>query len=109
MPDAINVAQLQRMQTPITGNDRMEDLPVPQQADPHADTSFTETLRSAIDQVDEAQKASEGQMEAYIAGEQDDLHEVTIAMNQAQIHFQTMAEVRNRTMEAYQELMQMQV
>lgn len=108
MSDAINVAQLQRLQQPRGGDDQFEELPVPQQEDPDG-PSFSDTLQGAIESVDQAQKASEGQIEAFVAGEQDDLHEVTIAMNQAQLHFQMMTEARNRTMEAYQELMQMQI
>jgi len=70
---------------------------------------FGATLRGAIGRVDESQKAANAQVEAFISGEQEDLHEVMISMNEAQLHFQLMTEVRNRGLETYQELMRMQV
>jgi len=70
---------------------------------------FSNTLREAIGNVDGAQKEAGAQIEAFVAGEQEDLHEVMIAMNQARLYFQLMTEVRNRGLETYQELMRMQV
>ncbi|MFN3596089.1 MAG: flagellar hook-basal body complex protein FliE [Rubricoccaceae bacterium] len=70
---------------------------------------FAGTLREAIGNVDSAQKEAGAQVEAFVAGEQENLHEVMIAMNQARLYFQLMTEVRNRGLETYQELMRMQV
>lgn len=99
----MTVSQLQRLrQTGLTDG----QLPVPQN---RPQTSFGDTLRDAIGKVDASQQAADEQVEAYVAGEQDDLHEVMIAMNQAKLSFQLMTEVRNRALETYQELMRMQV
>ena len=70
---------------------------------------FGETLSGALDRVDQAQKASDAQVEAFIAGETENTHEVMIAMNQAELHFQLLTEVRNKLLDGYQELMRMQV
>ena len=59
--------------------------------------------------MDGAQKVADEQVEAFIAGEQENVHEVMISMNEAKMHFQLMTEVRNRMLETYQELMRMQV
>ncbi len=99
----MTVAQLQRLQaTPDGGR-----LPLPRQQE--GTTSFGDTLQNAIDQVDGAQKTADSQMEAFVAGETDNLHEVMISMNQARLTFQLMTEVRNKTLDTYQELMRMQV
>lgn len=71
--------------------------------------AFGETMTNALDRVDQAQKASEAQVEAFIAGETENTHEVVIAMNQAELHFQLLTEVRNKLLDGYQELMRMQV
>ena len=75
--------------------------------------SLSDTVHSALDhaigKVDQAQKAAGDQVSAFIAGDQENLHEVVIAMNQAEIYLQMMTEVRNRMLETYQELMRMQV
>lgn len=109
MPLSMNVAQLQRLQQAFP-TDEPQALPQPRQSEGAAGRpSFTDTLNEAIHKVDGTQKAAEGQIEAYIAGEQENLHEVMIAMNQAKLHFQLMTETRNKLLETYQELMRMPV
>ena len=66
-------------------------------------------MRQAIAEVDGAQKTADQQITAFVAGEQENVHEVMIAMNEARLSFQLMTEVRNRMLETYQELMRMQV
>lgn len=107
----MNVAQLQRIQqvSPSTGADGPRQLPQPREGDGADGPSFGDTLEKAIDKVDGAQKEAEGQIEAFVAGEQENLHEVMISMNQAKLHFQLMTETRNRMLEGYQELMRMPV
>lgn len=100
----MNIAQLQRLRA--TGTEDGTRLPQPR--DPQG-PGFGDTLRDAVNQVDEAQKAADQQIEAFVAGEQENLHEVMISMNQAKLAFQLMTEVRNKTLETYQELMRMQV
>lgn len=70
---------------------------------------FGDTLSQAIDRVDVAQKAADAQVEAFVAGETENVHEVMISMNQAELHFQMLTEVRNKVLEGYQEIMRMQV
>ena len=78
-------------------------------AKPAAGPAFGDTLADAVGRVDQAQKAADAQVEAFVAGETENAHEVMIAMNQAELHFKLMAEVRNKLLDGYQELMRMQV
>ncbi len=103
----MNISQLQRVQQATPGPERQ--LPTPQFDDQDDTPSFTKTLANAIDSVDGAQKLADQNIESFVAGETEDLHEVMISMNQAKLHFQLMTEVRNRSLETYQELMRMQV
>jgi flagellar hook-basal body complex protein FliE len=73
------------------------------------ETGFANTLNEAINRVDGAQQVANRNIEAYVAGEMDDLHEVMISMNTAKATFNLMTEVRNRVLESYQELMRLQV
>lgn len=100
----MNIAQLQRLRTQGLGDGA--GLPQPRGTD---DSSFADTLRDAVGQVDSLNKAADEQIEAFVAGEQENLHEVVIAMNQAKLSFQLMTEVRNKMLETYHELMRMQV
>lgn len=100
----MNISQLQRLRQAATD----EGLGLPTPHDP-GKPAFGDALENAINKVDGAQKAADGQIEAFVSGEQENLHEVMIAMNEAKLSFQLMTEVRNRMLETYQELMRMQV
>lgn len=100
----MNISQLQRLRQGAT--DEGLGLPTPQGP---GKPPFGDALEDAINKVDGAQKAADGQIEAFVSGEQENLHEVMIAMNEAKLSFQLMTEVRNRMLETYQELMRMQV
>ncbi|MDZ7772874.1 MAG: flagellar hook-basal body complex protein FliE [Balneolaceae bacterium] len=71
--------------------------------------SFTDMIRKAINDVDEAQKTADGKVEDVIMGRTDNIHEVMISMEKAQLSFQLMTEVRNKAVETYQELSRMQI
>ncbi len=71
--------------------------------------SFTEMLTKAINGVDETMKTSEQNMQDYIAGKTDNVHDVMISMQRAQMSFQMMVEIRNKAVEAYSEISRMQI
>ena len=54
-------------------------------------------------------KASEQSVQNYISGKTDNIHEVMISMQQSQLSFQMMVEVRNKLVDTYQELSRMQI
>ena len=78
-------------------------------ARPTTGPAFGETLAGAVDRVDAAQKTADAHVEAFVAGEAGNVHDVMIAVNQAEVHFQLLTEVRNKLLDGYQELMRMQV
>ncbi len=80
----------------------------PGQANPTGAPSFTETLRNAINGVSEAQ-ATSGQLQAaFERGDPGaDLARVMVASQQAQVAFRATVEVRNRMVQAYQDVMNM--
>lgn len=72
-------------------------------------TSFGDTLTQAIDKVNDMQKAADKQMQAVATGEQTNISEVMIAAEKADIALKLMMTVRNKVIDAYQEVMKMQV
>ena len=70
--------------------------------------SFGNFLKDAIDQVNNLEKSSSGEMEKFL-DEKTDLHSVMIALEKADLSFQTMMQVRNKIVSAYQEIMKSQV
>jgi flagellar hook-basal body complex protein FliE len=74
-----------------------------------ADKSFAQTLTEAIGQVNELQKDSDVKAEALATGKTDDIAGVMLAAEKADIALRTMVQVRNKIIDAYQEIMRMQV
>jgi len=72
-------------------------------------TSFGDTLRDAISAVNDVQKASDLAVQKLMTGESQDLHATLIAVQKADLSFQMMMQVRNKIVQAYQEIMRMQV
>jgi len=71
--------------------------------------SFSETLKQLISDVNNLQLEADQQMRLMAAGQAENLHDVMIAVEKAGISFELLMEIRNKVLEAYQELMRMQV
>lgn len=72
-------------------------------------TSFAQTFNDAISSVDRSQKNSEKLMTQLATGQKTDVAEVMIAVEKSEIAFQLLTQVRNKIINAYQEVMKMQV
>lgn len=71
---------------------------------------FAQVLKQSIDQVNQVQQVAQEQQLAFQAGEQGaDLQDVMVSLQKASLSFQTMVQVRNKLVGAYQEIMNMQV
>jgi flagellar hook-basal body complex protein FliE len=71
---------------------------------------FADLLRSSIAAVNEAQSSSYEMAAALERGDRSvSLPEVMIALQKASLSFQAMTEVRNRLVNAYQEIMNMPI
>lgn len=71
-------------------------------------TSFGDTLKKALEEVSVAQEASQDIIQAFLRGEQVELHEVMAATEEAGIALEMLIEVRNKFTEAYRTLVNMQ-
>ena len=85
---AVNISQLQRARAEQLGSDLARALPRPQEYRKGDPSEFGNILKDAVDRVDDVQKLADGELTSWVAGEQEDLHEVMIAMNHAQLSFQ---------------------
>ncbi len=71
---------------------------------------FTELMTQAIDKVNEVQHASGAISKSYIQGDPNvDVTEVMIASQKAGVAFDSMLQVRNKLVEAYQDVMNMPI
>lgn len=78
--------------------------------EPVAGSSFADLLSGAVNKVADTQKASEQLSNAFEIGNQGvDLTDVMIASQKASVSFQALTQVRNKLVQAYQDIMQMPV
>lgn len=70
---------------------------------------FADFIKDAVNAVDQAQKTASQKTEDLVTGRSDNIHEVMISMEQAQLSFQLMLEIRNKMVDTYQELSRMQM
>ncbi|MEA1996098.1 MAG: flagellar hook-basal body complex protein FliE [Gemmatimonadota bacterium] len=71
--------------------------------------SFRETIRNFVHDVDGVQKEATKKIEDFMAGEIADVHDVMIAVEKAGTSFQLLMELRNKMLNAYQEIKRMSV
>lgn len=69
---------------------------------------FVETLRGAMEQVNQLQNTADTKVSAMLEGNGMDVHSAMIAMEKADLSFQLMMQVRNKIVQAYQEISRMQ-
>ncbi len=75
-----------------------------------AKVDFGETLKAAVDKTNNLQQTADQMTRDFVSGESNmDLHNVMISLQKANITFQSMTQVRNKLVTAYQEIMNMQV
>jgi flagellar hook-basal body complex protein FliE len=69
---------------------------------------FMETLQQSMDQVEGAQGAATAQVAQLLSGTGADVHSAMIAVEKADLSFQLMMQVRNKIVQAYQAISNMQ-
>ena len=77
------------------------------QATPGA--GFGKLLEDMVGKVSDLQQNADRSIQSLAVGESKGLHEVMLAVEKASISFQMMTQVRNKAVEAYQEIMRMPV
>ena len=70
---------------------------------------FKEALASSIEDVDSLKKAADKSIMDMASGKGEDIHKVMIALEKADVSFQFMLQVRNKAINAYQQIMGMSV
>jgi flagellar hook-basal body complex protein FliE len=74
-----------------------------------AGAGFGAQLQQAIRAVDDLQVARDDLVQEMVRGEAVEVHDIMTAAQEAQLAFELMLEVRNKLLEAYQDIMRMQI
>jgi len=70
---------------------------------------FSAVLSDAITEVQRLQTEADTSIKQYVSGEVKDVTDAVVAVQKADIAFQTMMQVRNRMVQAYEEILRMQI
>ncbi|HHN75128.1 MAG TPA: flagellar hook-basal body complex protein FliE [Acidobacteria bacterium] len=74
-----------------------------------SEKSFGQALENALREVDQSLNAADQDATNFVVGKGGDLHNVMIELEKADLQFRTIVQVRNKLLEAYKEVMRMQV
>jgi flagellar hook-basal body complex protein FliE len=73
------------------------------------DGSFSKVFEQAVARVEQFQKDSQTRVDSLLRGEDQEVHDVVLAAQRAELSFEYFLQVRNKVVSAYQEIMRMQM
>ena len=71
--------------------------------------SFKDTMNKFLTDVNSMQKQADESVQKLISGEITDVHQVMSTVEEANVAFNMMMEIRNKVMDAYQEIMRIRL
>jgi len=74
----------------------------------NASTGFWDTLKDTLSQVQQAQNDADQKVTDLVSGKGEDLHSAMTAVEKADLSFQLVMQVRNKIVQAYQQVSQIQ-
>lgn len=70
---------------------------------------FAEMLEKSVGEVNDLLRAADDKMDDLAVGRVENLHEAMIAFEKAETALKLLVQVRNKALEAYQQILQMQI
>ena len=71
--------------------------------------SFSDVLSKSVEKVNDLQKQADNAIDDLVLGDNKDIVQTMIAVEKADISFRLMMQIRNKIIQAYEEIMRMQV
>lgn len=94
---------------PTSGIVPIPDLAPAGSAGTSGASGFLDSLKSAIGTVNDTQLEAGRAVGALMTGETQDIHRTMVALQQADVSFQLMMQIRNKLVAAYEEIQRMQM
>jgi flagellar hook-basal body complex protein FliE len=73
------------------------------------DDGFGEVFREAVSRVESFRHEADASMNRFLSGQDEELHQVAVATQRAELAFELFLQVKNKVVQAYQEVMRMQL
>jgi flagellar hook-basal body complex protein FliE len=83
--------------------------PSPPRTAKPGEASFGSLFAQAVQRVEQTHLESKEKVDRLLRGEDQELHEVVLASQRAELSFEYFLQVRNKVVQAYQEIMRMQM
>jgi len=93
--------------SPAVASAAVAGATAPKAAGPAAE--FSSILSDAIGRVDQSNKAAQQKIDQYLSGENDEVHETVMGIQRNELQFELFLQIRNKCVQAYQEVMRMQM
>jgi flagellar hook-basal body complex protein FliE len=96
---------------PLSGLSPIADpasVPIPA-ADRQSGGEFQGVLKDAIASINDIQQGANQAVQALATGQSQNIHQAMIALQEADISFQLMMQIRNKLVTAYEEIQRMQI
>src|SRR5579863_2572833 len=74
-----------------------------------AGTSFQSALNDAVHTVENFGQSASSSINSFLSGEGEEIHDVAMKTQEAELSFDLFLQMRNKIVSAYQEVMKMQV
>ena len=71
--------------------------------------AFAAALREAVEKVSQTEDEAAAEIRRFLGGESEDLHKTLLAIQRSELAFEMLLQVRNKVVQAYQEIMRIQV
>jgi len=84
-------------------------VPSLKQSEKPVEKSFGDTIKDAVSKVNDLQSGADQVANKLASGDSVEIHQAMIAMQKASMALQFTIQVRNKVLDAYQEIMKMQV
>lgn len=68
---------------------------------------FQSVMKTALETVNSMKNSADATVQRFLSGEGGELHQVALEQQQAQLAFDLLLQVRNKAVQAYQEVMRM--
>ncbi|RMF78717.1 MAG: flagellar hook-basal body complex protein FliE, partial [Planctomycetota bacterium] len=101
-PNPINI-------TPVTPLRPLESTPRAAPSGQGGDDGFAALMRRQLEKVNEMQNEADDDVRKLLTGESDNMTEVFVAARKAQVAFSLLIEIRNKLVDAYEEVKNMRV
>jgi flagellar hook-basal body complex protein FliE len=97
------------MPAPVQAVASTRVLPEPIRIHQGPKADFAGLLKEAIERVEGLRRNADESVMKLLAGENEEVHQTVLAVQQAELAFELFLEVRNKVVQAYQEIMRMPI